>query len=117
MSRNEVRGELDYPEPDASPKHAIWETDATNIPIPDDSADLVFTSPPYWQKRDYGHADQIGQEPTVDGYIGSLMECFAEWERVLRPTGSIMLNIGDSYRNTLICRSQYLGFSRTTGLC
>lgn len=99
MSRSELRGDLDYPESDVSPKHTIWETDATNIPIPNDSADLVFTSPPYWQKRDYEHIDQIGQETTVDGYIRSLIECFAEWERVLRPTGSIMLNIGDSYRN------------------
>lgn len=73
--------------------------DARKTGLPDDSVDLVVTSPPYWNKRDYGHADQIGLEPTADAYVASIMECLAEWKRVLRPHGSVFLNVGDTYFN------------------
>src|SRR5206468_2800774 len=55
------------------------------------------TSPPYWRKRDYGMSDQIGQEATAAGYVDALRDCLREWRRVLSPTGSIFLNIGDTY--------------------
>lgn len=71
--------------------------DARQIPLPDSSVDLVITSPPYWQKRDYGVVGQIGQESTPDGYTQNLIECMTEWRRVLTAAGSIFLNIGDSY--------------------
>jgi DNA modification methylase len=71
--------------------------DARKIDRPDDSADLVVTSPPYWQKRDYGHDGQIGQESTPGGYVDAMMACLKEWRRVLRPTGSVFLNVGDTY--------------------
>lgn len=71
--------------------------DARDIPLPDNTVDLVVTSPPYWQKRDYGHSDQIGQEATPAAFVKAIMECLQEWRRVLRPTGSIFLNIGDTY--------------------
>ncbi len=73
--------------------------DARSTGLPDDSVDLVVTSPPYWQKRDYGHEDQIGLEPTPQAYVESMMQCLDEWKRVLRPTGSVFLNVGDTYHN------------------
>lgn len=73
--------------------------DARSTGLPDNSVDLVVTSPPYWNKRDYGHTDQIGLEPTPDAYVESIMDCLAEWRRVLRPHGSIFLNVGDTYFN------------------
>jgi len=99
MAREEILKELDYPKIEASPEHQVWKSDARDLPIPDNSADLIFTSPPYWKKRDYGMEDQIGQEPTPHEYVESLMECFEEWERVLRSSGTILLNIGDTYKN------------------
>jgi len=57
-----------------------------------------MTSPPYWQKRDYEHEDQIGQEPSVEEYVSNLMDAFDEWERVLTDRGTILLNIGDKYQ-------------------
>lgn len=99
MSRGDLIQDLDYPDTGASPKHLIWQSKASDLPLPDDSADLVFTSPPYWKKRDYGHEEQIGQEPTPDEYIESLMSCLEEWERVLRSSGTILLNIGDTFKN------------------
>lgn len=66
-------------------------------PLAASSVDMVVTSPPYWQKRDYGHVDQIGLESTPAGYVSAIMQCLAEWRRVLRPSGSVFLNIGDTY--------------------
>lgn len=76
--------------------------DARQLPLPDSDVDLVVTSPPYWRKRDYGVAGQLGQEDTPAGYVAALADCLSEWRRVLTPTGSVMLNVGDSYhRRTL----------------
>lgn len=81
----------------AAPEYKIVQGDARHTGLEDESVDLVVTSPPYWAKRDYGHDDQIGQESTPDGYVGAILECLEEWKRVLRPTASIFLNVGDTY--------------------
>lgn len=73
--------------------------DARKIDLPDESVDLVVTSPPYWKKRDYGIDGQIGQERKPSDYIAAILECLREWRRVLRPTGSVFLNIGDTFHN------------------
>ena len=57
----------------------------------------MVTSPPYWRKRDYGIEGQIGQEKTPEAYVEQVMAAVEEWRRVLRPSGSIFLNIGDTY--------------------
>ena len=80
-----------------SPQVVVLQGDARQIPLPDSSVDLVVTSPPYWKKRDYGVPDQIGQEASANEYVDAIMECLTEWRRVLRPTGSVFLNIGDTY--------------------
>lgn len=67
--------------------------------IPDKCIDLIVTSPPYWNKRDYGVAGQIGQEPTAAIYVEAIVGAMGSWKRVLRPTGSVFLNIGDTYAN------------------
>lgn len=71
--------------------------DARQTTLENDTVDLVVTSPPYWQKRDYGHEDQIGLESTPQAYVSAIMECLQEWKRVMRPTGSVFLNVGDTY--------------------
>jgi DNA modification methylase len=77
----------------------VAASDARCLPLQDRSVDMVVTSPPYWQKRDYGFAQQLGRERTVDEYVRSMLQVLAELHRVLTPTGSIFLNIGDSYEN------------------
>ena len=81
----------------AAPSMKVVQGDARATGLDASSIDLVVTSPPYWQKRDYGHCDQIGQESTPQAYVRAIMDCLEEWRRVLRPTGSIFLNIGDTY--------------------
>lgn len=64
--------------------------------FPGNSIDFCMTSPPYWGKREYHHGG-IGQERHYREYISRLLQVFAEVKRVLKPTGSFWLNIGDSY--------------------
>lgn len=65
--------------------------------LPDSIVDCVITSPPYWNLRDYDHADQIGLERSPEEYVDRLVEVFRECRRVLVPWGSLWLNVGDSY--------------------
>jgi DNA modification methylase len=58
---------------------------------------MAMTSPPYWGKREYAEADSIGLEKDYHSYINSLLAIFGELHRVLKPTGSFWLNIGDTY--------------------
>ncbi|GMV39435.1 MAG: methyltransferase [Myxococcales bacterium] len=64
--------------------------------FPAEFVDCVVTSPPYWGHRQYAGGG-IGQEPTCEEYVDHLVEVFRELHRVLKPAGSIWLNIGDSY--------------------
>jgi len=65
--------------------------------LPNNSIDTIITSPPYWGLRDYGVEGQIGLEPTLDLYIEHLLQITAELKRVLKPTGVMFWNHGDSY--------------------
>jgi len=65
--------------------------------FPDESVDVVVSSPPYWLVRDYEADGQLGLEPTLSQHIANLIEVFAELRRVLKPHGSVWLNYGDSY--------------------
>lgn len=59
---------------------------------------MAITSPPYWGHRQYA-AGGIGAEENYDDYVENLLRVFAELHRVLKPTGSFWLNIGDAYVN------------------
>ena len=65
--------------------------------LPSDVAQSCITSPPYWGLRDYGVPGQIGIEPALAEYLASLRAIFQEVRRVLRPDGTLWLNVGDSY--------------------
>lgn len=76
--------------------------DACNIlrQMPSHCADMVITSPPYYQQRIYnGSGLGIGQEKRPDYYLEALMETFSECIRVVKPAGNIVYNIGDKYLN------------------
>lgn len=65
--------------------------------MPDNFLDCVITSPPYWQLRDYGYDGQWGLEPTYQEYLEHLWEMMDEIYRVLKPTGTVWINLGDTY--------------------
>ena len=67
--------------------------------IPDDSIDCIITSPPYWQLRDYGVEGQFGLEEDFKEYIEKLCQLFDECWRVLKDTGTVFVNLGDTYSN------------------
>ncbi len=64
--------------------------------LPPESIDFCMTSPPYWGKREYADG-AIGLEPDYRDFIDHLLRVFAQVKRVLKPTGSFWLNIGDTY--------------------
>lgn len=68
--------------------------------IKDGTFDLVITSPPYFQQRDYGNGELgIGNEKTEDEYLKNLLNVFRECVRVTNNKGAIVFNIGDKYIN------------------
>jgi len=67
--------------------------------FPSEFVDMVVTSPPYYGQRDYGNGLQIGTETSPTEYLDRLVSVFSECLRVLKPTGSLWLNIGDKYIN------------------
>jgi len=74
--------------------------DAVNIlcTLPDRSIDFCMTSPPYWNKREYQNGG-IGLEADFNDYVQNLLAIFAQVQRILKPTGSLWLNIGDTYQD------------------
>ena len=68
--------------------------------MPNDFLDCVITSPPYWQLRDYGYDGQWGLEPTFQQYLEHLWEMMDEIHRVLKPSGTCWINLGDTYNNS-----------------
>ena len=78
----------------------IYNCSCLNLPIADNSIDCVVTSPPYWGLRNYGVNGQLGLEDSLDTYIQNLVEAFREVWRVLKPTGTVWLNLGDTYSNS-----------------
>jgi DNA modification methylase len=70
--------------------------------LPAECVDFAMTSPPYWGQRAYSGGG-IGLEATYHEYVDNLLAIFLELKRVLKPTGSFWLNIGDAYdRKSLI---------------
>lgn len=68
--------------------------------LPESSVHCCVTSPPYYGLRDYGMDAQIGREATPEEYISRLTAVFREVRRVLRPDGTLWVNIADSYCGT-----------------
>ena len=80
----------------------IIRGNALALPLADDSVDLVVTSPPYFGLRSYQdggehYAGQIGDEPTPAEFVDALIAATAEMMRVVKPSGSIWVNLGDKY--------------------
>ena len=84
---------------DSRTRPLLLEGDALSVlrEIPSDSIDFAMTSPPYWGKREYSGGG-IGLESDHEQYVRDLTGVFLAVKRVLKPTGSFWLNIGDTYK-------------------
>jgi DNA modification methylase len=81
---------------------SIIRGNALDLPIADGSVDLIVTSPPYFGLRSYQdggehYEGQIGDEATPAEFVDALVAATAEMVRVLKPSGSIWVNLGDKY--------------------
>jgi DNA modification methylase len=91
----------------------VTRGDAAHLHLPDATVDLIVTSPPYFGLRSYQdggvHYDgQIGAEATPAEYLDALIACTSEWMRVLKPSGSIFVVLGDKYsQRTAMRRSSH----------
>ena len=65
--------------------------------LPAESVQCCVTSPPYWGLRDYGVEGQLGLEGSPQAYVMNMVDVFHQVRRVLRPDGTLWLNLGDSY--------------------
>jgi site-specific DNA-methyltransferase (adenine-specific) len=84
----------------ALPANEIVSGDALAVmkDWPEAAVDCIVTSPPYWQQRDYrGAMEQVGQERKPQDYVQRLTTTFRECRRVMQPTGTLWLVIGDKY--------------------
>ena len=72
---------------------------ATLRTMPADWVDTIVTSPPYYRQRNYKDPNQIGGERTPQEYVDRLVGVFAAARRVVKPSGSLWLVLGDKYLN------------------
>ena len=79
-------------------KHKIINGDSRQMTeLVDKSIDLVITSPPYWQLKDYGIKNQIGYNDSYEEYINNLNLVWKESYRVLNNGCRLCVNIGDQF--------------------
>ncbi|MCL4503178.1 MAG: site-specific DNA-methyltransferase [Deltaproteobacteria bacterium] len=77
--------------------------DSRQMPeVADGSVELVVTSPPYWQIKDYGAAGQTGFGQSLHEYLKDLYHTWGECFRLLRPGCRLCLNIGDQFARTKV---------------
>jgi DNA modification methylase len=99
----------------------IIRADARSLPLDDRSVDLVVTSPPYFGMRSYQdggrhYESQIGSEATPIEYLDALCAVTRECMRVLKPTGSLWVNLGDKYGGAAWANKNGTGESGLTGV-
>lgn len=85
--------------------HTLVHGDSRKMSLlKNDSVQLIVTSPPYWQLKDYGVKSQIGFYDTYEEYINNLNIVWKECHRVLASGCRLCINIGDQF-----ARSAYYG--------
>lgn len=92
--------------------------------LADSSVDLMITSPPYWQLKDYGTEDQIGFNDSYESYINNLHLVWKECIRVLKNGCRLCINIGDQFARSVYygrykvipIRTEIIKFCETMGM-
>ena len=92
--------------------------------IEDKSVQLIITSPPYWQLKDYGSDNQIGFNDSYENYINNLNLVWKECYRVLSDGCRMCINIGDQFARSVYygrykvipIRTEIIKFCETLGM-
>ena len=92
--------------------------------VADESVQLIITSPPYWQLKDYGTDNQIGFNDSYEEYINNLNLVWQECYRVLAPGCKLCINIGDQFARSVYygrykvipIRTEIIRFCETLGM-
>lgn len=92
--------------------------------IKDKSVQLIITSPPYWQLKDYGSENQIGFNDSYEEYINNLNLVWKECYRVLSDGCRLCINIGDQFARSVYygrykvipIRTEIIRFCETLGM-
>lgn len=105
-------------------EHRIIRGDARRMSLVEDkSVHLAVTSPPYWQLKDYGSADQIGFDSSYEEYINNLNLVWTECYRVLHDGCRLCVNVGDQFARAawygrykvIPIRTEIIRFCETVG--
>ena len=67
--------------------------------LSDGEVQTIFTSPPYWNKRQYSEEKGLGNEKTSEEFVVNLSDHLRDCKRVLSERGSFFLNMGDTFFN------------------
>jgi DNA modification methylase len=78
------------------------------LDLPDQSVDIVVTSPPYWGQRT---SEANGVESDPRGYLASLAEIFTALLPKMKPSGIAWVNLGDAYNTPVNWRLQDRSYS------
>ena len=83
------------------PNYIFYQKSSDNMDeVDDENVQLVFTSPPYWNKRTYSNKKGwLGNENSPSEYVDNLVNHFDDVSRILNKKGSFFLNIGDTYQD------------------
>lgn len=105
-------------------KHDVYFGDSRSLnKIEDKSVQLIVTSPPYWQLKDYGNENQIGFDDSYEDYINNLNLVWQECYRVLSDGCRMCINIGDQFARAVYygrykvipIRTEIIKFCETIG--
>ncbi len=102
--------------------YQLIQASASAMPLADESVQTCVTSPPYWGLREFvgesgvrwgdGTVHPLGLEPTPELFVEHMVEVFREVKRVLRPDGTLWLNLGDSYAQQTVRHREGAGRRR-----
>jgi site-specific DNA-methyltransferase (adenine-specific) len=93
--------------------YTIFNESSDNLSkLEDESIQTIFTSPPYWQKRNFMDVeDELGSEATSEEFVQRMANHLHACHRVLKPSGSFFLNMGDTYHEkSLQCIPSRIAF-------
>ena len=98
-NKNDTKKSAHLPEVISNDYFEIYNKSSDDLSdIPDESVQMIFTSPPFYKLRSYSNSEnELGAEKTPEEYIKRLVDHLKDCYRVLKPEGCFYLNLGDTY--------------------